>query len=265
MPLTQNSLFQPSLCLNQNFPVMITRRTVIKSIALTTGAVAVSAAHAQKAPAAPAAPAASPEVFKLPPLGYDYDALEPHIDAETMKIHHDKHHAAYVAKLNSAMAAAPGLEKKAIEEILKSLDAAPEAVRKDLRNHGGGHYNHSLFWQTLKKGGGKPKGELSAAIDKTFGSLEKLQEQFTDAATKVFGSGWAWLVLRDKKLVIESLPNQDSPLSTGAIPLLGVDVWEHAYYLKYQNRRPEYLKAFQNVVNWDFVSARFVATANGLI
>ena len=240
---------------------MITRRTAIKTIALSTGAAALSAAHAQKAPApatAPAAPAASPEVFKLPPLGYDYDALEPHIDAETMKIHHDKHHAAYVAKLNSAIAAAPGLEKKPIDEILRALDAAPEAVRKDLRNQGGGHYNHSLFWQMLKKGGGgKPKAELAAAIDKTFGSFEKWQEQFTDAATKVFGSGWAWLVLREKKLAIESSANQDSPISTGAIPLLGVDVWEHAYYLKYQNRRADYLKAFQNVVNWDFVSGRF--------
>jgi Fe-Mn family superoxide dismutase len=233
---------------------MITRRTAIKTIALTTGAAALSAAHAQQPPAAAAT---TPEVFKLPPLGYDYDALEPHIDAETMKLHHDKHHAAYVAKLNAAVAAAPGLDKKPIEEILKSLDAAPEAVRKDLRNHGGGHYNHALFWQMLKKGGGKPKAELAAAINKTFGSFEKWQEQFTDAATKVFGSGWAWLVLRDKKLAIESTPNQDSPISSGGIPVLGVDVWEHAYYLKYQNRRPEYLKAFQNVVNWDFVSARF--------
>ena len=175
---------------------MITRRTAIKTIALTTGAAALSAAHAQQPPAAAAT---TPEVFKLPPLGYDYDALEPHIDAETMKLHHDKHHAAYVAKLNAAVAAAPGLDKKPIEEILKSLDAAPEAVRKDLRNHGGGHYNHALFWQMLKKGGGKPKAELAAAINKTFGSFEKWQEQFTDAATKVFGSGWAWLVLRDKK------------------------------------------------------------------
>jgi Fe-Mn family superoxide dismutase len=213
---------------------MITRRTAIKTIALTTGAAALSAAHAQQPPAAAAT---TPEVFKLPPLGYDYDALEPHIDAETMKLHHDKHHAAYVAKLNAAVAAAPGLDKKPIEEILKSLDAAPEAVRKDLRNHGGGHYNHALFWQMLKKGGGKPKAELAAAINKTFGSFEKWQEQFTDAATKVFGSGWAWLVLRDKKLAIESTPNQDSPISSGGIPVLGVDVWEHAYYLKYQNRR----------------------------
>jgi Fe-Mn family superoxide dismutase len=229
---------------------MITRRTALKTIALTTGATAFSL-KAQTAPAAP-------EVFKLPPLGYDYDALEPHIDAETMKIHHGKHHAAYVAKLNSAVASAPGLEKKSIEEILKAIDSAPEAVRKDLRNQGGGHYNHTLFWQMLKKNsGGKPAGELAKAIDTAFGSFDKFQEQFTDAATKVFGSGWAWLVLRDKKLAIESTPNQDNPIFTGGLPILGVDVWEHAYYLKYQNRRPEYLKAFQSVVNWDFVSARF--------
>jgi len=228
---------------------MITRRSALKTLALTTGAAAL---HVQGQ-----TPAAAPEVFKLPALGYDYDALEPYIDAETMKIHHDKHHAAYVAKLNTAVAAAPGLEKKSIEEILRALDSAPEAVRKDLRNQGGGHYNHTLFWQSLKKDGGKRSADLTKAIDASFGSFEKWQEQFSEAATKVFGSGWAWLVLRDKKLVIESSPNQDSPLSTGGTPLLGLDVWEHAYYLKYQNRRPEYIKAFQSVVNWDFVSARF--------
>jgi len=232
---------------------MITRRSALKTIAFTTGAASFGG-RAQTAPAAP-------EVFKLPPLGYDYDALEPHIDAETMKIHHDKHHAAYVAKLNTAVAAAPGLEKKSIEEILKALDAAPEAVRKDLRNQGGGHYNHTLFWQMLKKGGGKPSGELAKAIDATFGSLDKWQEQFSDAAMKVFGSGWAWLVLRDGKLAIESTPNQDNPISTGGLPVFGVDVWEHAYYLKYQNRRADYLKALPNVINWDFVSARYAAAA----
>jgi len=230
---------------------MITRRTVLKSLALTGAAVTV---HAQTA-------APAPEVFKLPPLGYDYDALEPHIDAETMKIHHDKHHAAYVARLNSAVAAAPGLEKKSIEDILAALDSAPEAVRKDLRNHGGGHYNHTLFWQMLKKGGGKPAGELAKALDGAFGSLDKFHEQLSDAAMKVFGSGWAWLVLRDKKLVIESSPNQDTPIMTGGVPLLGLDVWEHAYYLKYQNRRADYVKAFANVVNWDFVSSRYAAAA----
>lgn len=236
---------------------MITRRTAITQIALTTGAIAVAGiAHAQ-------APAAAAEgVFKLPPLGYDYDALEPFIDAETMKIHHDKHHAAYVAKLNEAVAKVPGLEKKSIEEILANLASAPEDVRTALRNHGGGHANHALFWQTLKKNeAGKPAGELAGAIDKTFGSLDKFKEQLTTAAMGVFGSGWAWLTLRGGKLAIESAPNQDTPYMSGGVPILGMDVWEHAYYLKYQNRRAEYVKAFQNVINWDFVSARYVQAA----
>jgi superoxide dismutase, Fe-Mn family len=238
---------------------MINRRTALKTMALTSGALALTprALRAQ----APA-PAAVEGVFKLPPLGYDYDALEPHIDAETMKIHHDKHHAAYVSKLNEAIAQAPEIGKKSIEEILKNLAAVPEAIRMAVRNHGGGHANHAYFWQTLKKNeGGKPKGELAAGIDKSFGSLGKFREEFSAAAMKVFGSGWAWLVWRDGKLVIESSPNQDSPLSTGGVPLLGLDVWEHAYYLKYQNRRVEYVAAFQNVVNWDFVSERYAAVA----
>ena len=236
---------------------MHTRRTALKTIALTTGAVALRPDRLRaQAPAAPA------EVFKLPPLGYDYDALEPHIDAETMKIHHDKHHAAYVAKLNAAIAAAPSLEKKPIEEILAALDSAPEAARKDLRNQGGGHYNHTLFWQTLKKSDtAAPAGELAKAIDKAFGSFAKWQDTFSDAAMKTFGSGWAWLVWRGGKLVVESTPNQDTPLSTGGTPLLGIDVWEHAYYLKYQNRRADYVKAFQSVVHWDFVSERFAKLA----
>jgi superoxide dismutase, Fe-Mn family len=236
---------------------MITRRQALKTIALTTGAIAVSADFLRAQP--PASPA---EVFKLPPLGYDYDALEPYIDAETMKIHHDKHHAAYVAKLNVAIAGAPGLEKKSIEEILTALDATPESVRKDLRNQGGGHYNHALFWQSLKKNeNGKPAGELAKAVDKSFGSFAKWQEQFGDAAMKVFGSGWAWLAVRDKKLVIESTSNQDTPLSNGGTPLLGIDLWEHAYYLKYQNKRADYVKAFQSVINWDFIGDRFAKLA----
>jgi len=234
---------------------MITRRTAIKSLVLTTGAVALSPAlHAQ----APAAPAEAEGVFKLPPLGYDYDALEPFIDAETMKIHHDKHHAAYVAKLNQAIVKAPGLEKKPIEEILANLDSVPEEIRKDIRNQGGGHANHSLFWQNLKKNEqGKPVGEVGKEITKAFGSYDDFLKLFSDSATKVFGSGWAWLVWRDKKLVVEASPNQDSPLSTGAQPLLGIDVWEHAYYLKYQNRRADYIKAFQNVINWTAINDRF--------
>ena len=235
---------------------MITRRRALKTIVLGSGAVALS----RPAFAADVPPAEG--VFKLPPLGYDYDALEPFIDAETMKIHHDKHHAAYVSKLNAAVAEAPGLEKKTIREILTSLDTAPEAVRSALRNHGGGHANHTLFWQILKKNeNGKPVGELAAAIDKSFGSFTKFQDAFGAAALKVFGSGWAWLVLRETALTIETSANQDTPISTGGIPLLALDVWEHAYYLKYQNRRPDYVKAFQNVINWDVVSSRFAKRA----
>ncbi len=231
---------------------MISRRTAIKNIALTTGALALGPSlHAQ-------APAEQEGVFKLPSLGYDYNALEPYIDAETMKLHHDKHHAAYVAKLNQVIALAPGWEKKPIEEILANLDSLPEAVRKDIRNQGGGHANHSLFWQTLKKNeDGKPVGELAKAITKAFGSYDDFWNLYSEAGTKVFGSGWAWLVWKDKKLVIEASTNQDSPLSAGGQPLLGMDVWEHAYYLKYQNRRADYIKAFQNVINWEFINDRF--------
>lgn len=234
---------------------MITRRTAIQTLATATTALAAGNLLAQ----APAA--AAPEVFKLSPLGYDYEALEPAIDAETMKIHHDKHHAAYVAKLNAAIAKAPDLASKSIEDLLKNLDAAPEAVRNDIRNHGGGHYNHALFWQLLKKGTGGPQGHLLKAIEAAFGSVAKWQEAFTDAALKQFGSGWSWLVLRGGKLTVEATANQDSPLSKGGIPLLGVDVWEHAYYLRYQNRRADYLKAFQDVINWEFVGQRFAKGA----
>jgi Fe-Mn family superoxide dismutase len=196
--------------------------------------------------------------FKLPPLPYPFDALEPHIDAKTMEIHHDKHHATYVANLNKAVADAPDLGNKSIEDILKDLNAVPEKVRTAVRNQGGGHYNHTLFWQMMKKGdGGEPSGDVAKAVDKAFGSFSGFKEKFTDAATKVFGSGWAWLVMEGKDLKIQSTPNQDSPLSQGMTPLLGIDVWEHAYYLKYQNRRPEYIKAWLNVVNWDFVADRY--------
>jgi Fe-Mn family superoxide dismutase len=175
-----------------------------------------------------------------------------------MKIHHDKHHAAYVAKLNDAIAKAPGLEKKSIEEILSNLSKAPKEVQTAIQNQGGGHANHSLFWQTLKKDErGAPAGELAKAMETSFGGLDKFKELFTAAGMGVFGSGWAWVTLREKKLVIETTANQDSPYLSGALPLFGMDVWEHAYYLKYQNRRAEYVKAFQNVINWDFVSARY--------
>lgn len=236
---------------------MMTRRSALKTIALSTGALAIANVGAPAQ--APAAPAAAEGVFKLPPLGYDYDALEPFIDAETMKLHHDKHHAAYVAKLNDAIAKAPGFEKKSIEEILMHLPDVPKEVQTAIQNQGGGHANHSLFWQSLKKDEkGAPKGELAKAIDATFGGLDKFKELFAAAGMGVFGSGWAWLTLRGKKLVIESTPNQDSPYLSGALPVLGMDVWEHAYYLKYQNKRADYVKAFQSVINWDFVSARYV-------
>ncbi len=234
---------------------MISRRTALKHLALGTSVLALGPTLFAQTPAAPAE---AEGVFKLPPLGYDYDALEPYIDAETMKLHHDKHHAAYVAKLNQAIAKASGFEKKSIEEILANLDSIPEEVRKDVRNQGGGHANHSLFWQTLKKNEeGKPVGELGKEITKAFGSYEDFWKLFSDAAARVFGSGWAWLAWRDKKLVVEASPNQDSPLMSGGQPLLGLDVWEHAYYLKYQNRRADYIKAFQNVIHWEFLNERF--------
>jgi Fe-Mn family superoxide dismutase len=246
---------------------MISRRTALKTLALSGAATWASAvASAQTpAPAAPAAPAAAPPpaaepegVFKLPPLGYDYDALEPYIDAETMKIHHDKHHAAYVSKLNQAIAKAPALGKRTIEDLLANLDTVPEEIRADVRNQGGGHANHSLFWQILKKTeNGKPVGALAKSIETGFGSYDDFWKLLSAAAMGVFGSGWAWVVWREKKLVIERTANQDSPLTTGGIPLLGLDVWEHAYYLKNQNRRADYIEAWWNVVNWDFVAASY--------
>lgn len=196
--------------------------------------------------------------YSLPPLPYPYDALEPHIDTLTMQIHHDKHHKAYVDNANKLLADQPELAKLPPEELLKNLDKAPEAIRTGLRNNVGGHVNHSLFWQMMSpKGGGKPSGDLAKAIEKNFSSVEDFQKQFTDAALKRFGSGWAWLISKDGKLAIVSTANQDSPISDGALPLLGVDVWEHAYYLKYQNRRPDYVSAWWNVVNWDFVNEQF--------
>jgi superoxide dismutase, Fe-Mn family len=175
-----------------------------------------------------------------------------------MHLHHDKHHAAYVANLNKAVAEYPDLARMSVEDILKNLDAVPEKVRSAVRNNGGGHYNHSLFWQMLQKDGGEPTGDLAQAVNSAFGSFSAFQEGITKAGTGQFGSGWAWLVLgADKQLSIEPTANQDSPISQGKTPLLGVDVWEHAYYLHYQNRRPEYLAAFFHVINWDFVTERY--------
>jgi superoxide dismutase, Fe-Mn family len=198
--------------------------------------------------------------FELPQLPYAYDALEPHIDKETMNIHHTKHHNAYVTNLNNAIQGNAELESKSVEEIVANLDAVPEAIRTAVRNNGGGHANHSLFWQVLSpNGGGAPSGEIADAITKKFGSFESFKEEFNKAATTRFGSGWAWLVVNNGELEITSTPNQDSPLSDGKTPVLGLDVWEHAYYLKYQNRRPEYITSFWNVVNWDEVTKRYNA------
>jgi Fe-Mn family superoxide dismutase len=234
---------------------MITRRFAIKATLLSGAALLSRELQAQPAPAAAPAPTGP---FTLPPLPYAYDALEPHIDAKTMEIHHDKHHAAYVAKLNAAVVSQPALGSESLEEILKKLDKVDESIRKAVRNNGGGDYNHTLFWQMMKpKGGGEPAGDLAKAITKTFGSFTAFREKFSKEAGGVFGSGWAWLVLSGKGLEIDSTPNQDSPVSEGKVPLLGLDVWEHAYYLKRQNRRPEYVEAWWNVVNWDFVGDRF--------
>ena len=195
----------------------------------------------------------------LPPLPYPTNALEPHIDAQTMEIHHGKHHNAYVTNLNAALEKAPELADKSLEDLLRNLNSVPEAVRTAVRNNGGGHWNHSQFWRTMApNAGGAPTGKLAAAIDAAFGDFEKFKEAFNAAGAGRFGSGWVWLVNEGGKLAITSTPNQDNPLMEGkSAPLLGNDVWEHAYYLKYQNRRPDYLKAWWNTVNWDEVGKRF--------
>ena len=234
---------------------MMTRRDAVKKTALSAALIAVAAvpdsvqAQATGAPVGP---------FKLPPLPYAFDALEPHIDAKTMEIHHDRHHQAYVTNLNKAVMGNAALSAKSVEELIRHLDDVPETVRTAVRNNGGGHYNHSLFWRLMKKGGGgQPKGALAKAIDGKFGSFDKFKADFGDAALKVFGSGWAWLILDEKELKIVSTPNQDVPLSRIRHPLLGLDVWEHAYYLKYQNKRADYVAAFFDVISWDVVAGRF--------
>src|SRR5579871_4993115 len=196
--------------------------------------------------------------FTLPPLPYDYSALEPTIDTQTMQIHHGKHHQAYVNNLNAAIKDVSGLDGKSVEEIIADLNALPESIRTAVRNNGGGHANHTLFWEIMTPGGSKaPTGALAAAITSTFGDVEALKKQTNEAGTKRFGSGWAWLVADGSgALSVTSTPNQDSPLMEGKTPILGVDVWEHAYYLKYQNRRPDYLTAWWEVVNWDEVGKR---------
>ncbi|GIN73579.1 superoxide dismutase [Mn] [Bacillus sp. J14TS2] len=198
--------------------------------------------------------------YELPQLPYGYDALEPHIDKETMNIHHTKHHNTYVTKLNDALEGHEDLASKSVEDLISDLDSVPESIRTAVRNNGGGHANHSLFWTLLSPdGGGEPTGSLAEAITSKFGSFDQFKEDFQAAGAARFGSGWAWLVVNNGGLEITSTPNQDSPLMEGQKPLLGLDVWEHAYYLKYQNRRPEYMSAFWNVVNWDAVQKQYDA------
>ena len=245
----------------------VSRRDALKTLGLAAAASLLprTSFGADDTPAkmpvvmAPAPPATAMSPFALPALPYAYDALEPSLDAATMQLHHDKHHAAYVANLNKAAATHPELGKSSVEDLLRKLDGVPADVRTAVRNHGGGHANHSLLWTSLKKDGARaPLGELSSAIDSTFGSFSAFGEKLNAAAMSVFGSGWAWLTFDAKSgLAIETSPNQDSPLTAGRVPLLGIDVWEHAYYLKYQNRRVEYVAAFAKVVDWDTISARY--------
>ena len=265
---------------------MMTRRQALKTTALATAAVAtVPGAIADQEQALISTKV---DPFKLPPLPYAFDALEPHIDARTMEIHHDKHHATYVTKLNEALAGSPELASKSVEDLLEDLHLVPEKIRTAVRNHGGGHHNHSLFWQTMKKnGGGEPRGELAAVIRRRFDGFDGFKKAFTESAMKVFGSGWTWLTFGSdaENLSISNTPNQDTTLENHGIvthvgspkdrvdeltlkappssrsyrfePLLGLDVWEHAYYLKYQNKRADYIAAWWNVVNWDFVAERY--------
>lgn len=201
---------------------------------------------------------------QLPALPYPNNALEPHIDETTMTIHHDRHHNTYVTNLNAALESAPELQSKSVEELIANLDSVPESIRTAVRNNGGGHANHSLFWETIgPNGGGQPSGKLAEAINNELGGFDKFKEDFTKAATTRFGSGWAFLAVdANGKLSVYSLPNQDSPLMEGKTPVLGLDVWEHAYYLKYQNKRPDYIAAFFNVINWSEVAKRYEAALN---
>jgi Fe-Mn family superoxide dismutase len=242
----------------------LTRRQALKTAllggaALAAGSLPFHALRAVEASPAPKPAEAPAGPFRLPLLPWAADALEPAIDAQTMQIHHGRHHAAYVANLNKAVAPYPELQLKTVEELVRNLEGLPEAARAAVRNHGGGHFNHTLFWQMLSPAKGKlPPEELARAIEKSFGGLSKFFESFDKAAASVFGSGWAWLSLnKQNHLLIETTPNQDNPISHGNVPLLGLDVWEHAYYLKYQNRRADYASAFHGIVNWNFVAERY--------
>jgi Fe-Mn family superoxide dismutase len=198
--------------------------------------------------------------FELPSLPYDHDALEPYIDAKTMEIHHGKHHNAYVNNLNAALEKYPDLQGKSLDDLVSNVDSIPEEIRTAVRNNGGGHFNHSIFWTVMSpNGGGEPTGDLAKVIDETFGDFTSFKETFSKAAATRFGSGWAWLGFKNSKLAVLSMPNQDVPMLESMTPILGIDVWEHAYYLKYQNRRPEYVSNWWNVVNWEEVSRRFLS------
>jgi superoxide dismutase, Fe-Mn family len=204
-----------------------------------------------------------PMPFEVPPLPYDYDALEPHIDEQTMRLHHDKHHQAYVDNANKALEGTDWADRP-VESVLSGIDTLPDDKRAAVRNNAGGHANHSLFWEIMgPNGGGEPSGSLAAAIESVFGGLDELKSQVNDAGVKRFGSGWTWLVHDGTGLAVKSTANQDSPIMESQTPLLGIDVWEHAYYLKYQNRRPDYLQAWWNVVNWDAVQQRYDEAAGG--
>jgi Fe-Mn family superoxide dismutase len=239
--------------------VQLTRRQLLQSAGAGAAALALSPLSAlavqdrgQQGP------------FTLPKLPYAFDALEPHIDAKTMEIHHDRHHKAYVDNLNKAVAGHPDLANKRIGQILRQIDTVPQAIRTAVRNNGGGHYNHSMFWVIMgPKAGGQPKGELAKAIETAFGSFDEFQKQFTNSAMTRFGSGWAWLIHNHGKLAIESTANQDCPLMKGQVPIIGIDVWEHAYYLKYQNKRADYVKAWWSVVNWDHAAERYQRAVKG--
>jgi Fe-Mn family superoxide dismutase len=247
-------------------PSRLSRRDALKTMGagaalLSLGAFPVKAAAAEPSSAASRSgigPTATKQPFTLPRLGYAYDALAPHIDAETMEIHHTKHHQAYINNANAALEKHAELKDRSAEELLQNLSSVPEAIRTTVRNNVGGHVNHTFFWKVLgPSAGGAPTGQVADAITKAFGSFEAFKAQFNDAAAKRFGSGWGWLSVQGGALKIHSTPNQDSPLIEGATPLLGVDVWEHAYYLHYQNRRGDYLAAFWNVVNWAQVAQNF--------
>ena len=216
-------------------------------------------AFAENAPSGGTQTSPSTGTIQLPPLPYAYEALEPHIDAATMRFHHDKHHATYVKNLNVAFDKHPELKSKRVEDLLSNLENVPEDIRTTVRNNGGGHVNHSMFWKIMKQnGGGEPTGAIASAINQNFGSFAAFKKQFNEAGASRFGSGWVWLVRnKDGKLEVATTPNQDSPLAEGKYPILGNDVWEHAYYLKYQNRRPDYLNAWWNVLNWDEINKRF--------